>query len=117
MIRCHVMVVMMCLAFFLVGCNTAETIVEPTQYKSAQAKFPAGQICVDSNVGGAPFVLRDRDQIIEVTAVTYACFVLQVGEYEVAFREVKTYSKTPPKAALLQLKDGLRFDVMGLYAQ
>lgn len=116
MIRFLTMVVLSCLAFVSIGCGGPETVVEPTQYKN-QGKFPAGQICVDSSVAGAPFLIRDRDLIIEVASVTYVCFVLQVGEYEVEFQAVKTYSQTPPKATLLQLKDGLRLDVMGTYAK
>jgi hypothetical protein len=111
------MALFICLAFISVGCGGPETNVERTQYKNTEADFPAGKICVDSNVAAAPFTITDRDQIDVVTKVTYFCKVLEVGEYTVKFEEVKTFSGTPPAAENLELTDGLRIDVTGTYTQ
>ena len=104
--------------FILYGCGESEpqTIVERTQYKFDEDEdFSAGKICVDSNMGGAPFIIRDRDRIYEITDNTYVCHVLEPGGYEVEFLSVREAGKVPPKAENLELKAALRIDVTGIY--
>jgi hypothetical protein len=92
----------------------AQTTVEPTQFLN-WGKYEAGEVCVGSDLDSAPIFISDRDQIIKILSVTYGCFTLQPGLYQVEPQDVKTYLGTPPKTDLLQVKNGLRYDIFFKY--
>lgn len=99
------------------SCADDKPILLPTQVSNEEIELLVGEICANSNVSGAPFVLSDRDRAIEVTSVTYACAVLQTGEYEVEFKEVKTFSKPPQRSGPLELLNGVTLEMTGYYAE
>jgi hypothetical protein len=101
----------------LVACGEeSKTIVNPVDYRDS-ADLLYGEICVDSNVGAASFVITDRDQMITIESETYLCVPLRLGGYSVEFLDEEGWAQTPPIADDLDLMLHQRYEVNGLYAK
>jgi hypothetical protein len=82
----------------------------------ANGHFPNGEICVSSNVSGAPFTIRNADLTIQLPGSTDDCVCLKTGEYEVEFGNLPTLRITPAIQRRLMLGDGDWLEVVGVYA-
>ena len=93
-----------------------EATILPTLESSEKLILPEGEICVKSDIGGAPFIILNRDGSIEVISITDVCIRLPPNGYVLECQEVIDRGGTPP-AVEIQLKDGGTIEKECLYAQ